>query len=422
MDLNENQSKCILREIGVTVPSGRECSSAHLVDIEASKVGPPPWVVKAQISAGGRAKGHFRGDPQARGGVRFVDTIEQLRTNTKQMLGSTLITEQTGSAGGLVRSVYIESQCSVKDEFYLALTIDPELGQLIFVVSKHGGTDIESVASSNPDDILQLPVQIDAPFDQSALVADQLGLSGIPRDELMTYLPAIVTEFVDKDMRLLEINPLALTTDDHLVALDALIVFDDNAMFRQGHNEQMDAYLSLSSEEFAAVNQKLNYHRLDGRVGLLSAGAGLAMATMDAIVECGGQPANFLDVPPSTSVATLKNAIEIVTSNPDMRCLLINVFGGGIMRCDAVADAILLAHQEGPFEVPVVVRFAGTNAELAKQRLKASLPQIELADDLGDAAAKCTEHAKTAHSPADTSSPVQNLWRSLMQRLPQTSK
>ncbi|MBX2882807.1 MAG: ADP-forming succinate--CoA ligase subunit beta [Granulosicoccus sp.] len=421
MDLNEHQSKRILREIGVRVPSGRECSSAHLVDIESSKVGPPPWVVKAQISAGGRAKGHFRGDPQARGGVRFVDTIEQLRTNTQQMLGSTLITEQTGNDGGLVRSVYIETKCSVQDEFYLALTVDAESGQLVFVVSKQGGTAIESVAAANPEAIYQHPVMIDSAFEDAPVIADKLDLEGAPREELLAYLPAIVSEFVDKDMRLLEINPLALTTDGHLVALDALVTFDDNAMFRQGHTEQMDAYLALSSEEFAAANQKLNYHRLDGNVGLLSAGAGLAMATMDAIVECGGQPANFLDVPPSTSVATLKNAIEIVTSNPEVRCLLINVFGGGIMRCDAVADAILLAHQHEPFKVPVVVRFAGTNAKLAKQRISASLPQIELADDLGDAAEKCSRHAQSPQQPADAES-TPNWLQSLKQLLPQTSK
>lgn len=421
MDLNERQSKSILREIGVRVPAGRECHSAHLVDIESSKVGSPPWVVKAQISAGGRAKGHFRGDPQARGGVRFVDTIEQLRTNTKQMLGSTLITDQTGSEGGLVHSVYIEAKCDVKDEFYLALTVDTVTSQLVFVVSSSGGTDIESVAAANPDEIYQHPIRIDEPFEESSVIADKLGLEGVPREELMAYLPAIVSEFVDKDMRLLEINPLALTKDDHLVALDALVTFDDNAMFRQGHTEQMDAYQALSSEEFAAVNQKLNYHRLDGSVGLLSAGAGLAMATMDAIVECGGQPANFLDVPPSTSVATLKNAIKIVTSNPQIGCLLINVFGGGIMRCDAVADAILLAHQDDPFKVPVVVRFAGTNAKLAKQRISASLPQVELADDLGDAASRCAHHAKTPQQSAGADS-APNWLQSLKQLLPQTSK
>jgi len=422
MNLSEHQAKHLLSNAGLNVPSGVCCDVAELAESLTSGIA-GPWVIKAQIPAGGRANGHFRDDAQARGGVRFADSMQQVVSAVRQMLGGVLITEQTGRSGALVRSVYIEQKCPIRQECYLALTIDRTTGELIFLGSRAGGTQIEKRLCESPEELTRVAVKVDeavkatsAPFDT---LFDALELPESVKPEFQRIVSVMHALFVDKDMLLLEINPLALTDNEQLMVLDALVVYDDNALFRQGHEEQLVAYDDLPEAEYNALVHGLNYIRLEGDIATLSSGAGLAMATMDAIREIEGAPANFLDVPPSTAVEHIRNALSLLFTNPSTRCVLINVFGGGIMRCDAVADALLTYHQQEPIAVPVVVRLAGTNAELARQRLATSMPQVQIASDLGEAAALAVALGNAAEDLTDSTAPngEGRLWRKVLDKI-----
>lgn len=385
MNLTEHQAKKILHGAGIKVPSGEVVTTAEHAVAAAEKLGSPPWVIKAQIPAGGRAQGHFKGDTQAKGGVRIARSLEQVQSSAQQMLEQTLITQQTGSVGFVVKHVYVEHYCTVEHEMYLALTIDRTSGSAAFIAARHGGTNIERLAEQAPDSIISCPVDIDS-HSLPGEIAARLELSGESREQLLVIMASMLSLFVERDATLIELNPLGIDAVGQLVALDATIVLDDNALFRQGHEEQMVAYDHLPAGEFEAASLGLNYVKLNGNIGSLAAGAGLAMATLDAIKESGGQPANFLEVPPSATVPLIQAALEILLADPDIDGILVNIFGGGIMRCDAVADALLLAHQRNPRSIPVIVRLAGTNATLAMQRLASSLPAVIIASDLSNAA------------------------------------
>lgn len=385
MILTEHQAKKILASTGLSVPTGRLCQSVEEAAAHLGEVGTGPWVVKAQIQAGGRANGHFLDDPQARGGVRFVSTPSEVRSNVMQMLGAHLVTPQTRSSGEYVDKVYIEEQCDVEDELYLAITLDRDSSRVAFLASKDGGSNIEQIAQRDKSAVKVFPVDIVNRLVPADLI-DYLHESVTATDQLESVLSNLLDLYVDRDASLIEINPLGVRQDGQLIALDATIVWDDNALFRQGHEEQLVAYDDLSHSEYVALQHGLNYVKLSGNIGVLSAGAGLAMATMDAITECDGSPANFLDIPPSASADRICIAIDMLLEDPDVNGLLINVFGGGIMRCDAVADAVLLSNKSNKIKKPIVVRLVGTNAQVALQRLRDSLPECYHSEDLATAA------------------------------------
>jgi len=390
MNLTEHQAKKILATTGLKVPAGRVSQSVEDAVAHLGEIGDGPWVVKAQIQAGGRANGHFINDPQARGGIRFVSSASEVRSNVMQMLGAYLVTPQTRSSGEYVDKIYIEEQCTVETELYLALTLDRDTSSIAFMASREGGANIEQIAQRDHSAVRVFPVDIET-REIPESIGEYLEVTGDSLESLNNVLAELLDLFVDRDASLIEINPLGLLPDGQLVALDATIVWDDNALFRQGHEEQLSAYDDLSDSEYVAIQHGLNYIKLTGNIGILAAGAGLAMATMDAIRECDGTPANFLDVPPSASVDRIQVAIEILLKDPAINGVLINVFGGGIMRCDAVVDALLLARKSGHMTKPVVVRLVGTNAELALQRLRTSLPECRYSSDLATASKMIVE-------------------------------
>lgn len=386
MNVDEHRAKGVLRELGLDVPAGRLCERPEEAEALAAELGSAPWIVKAEIGAGGRARGHFRDDPGQRGGVREAKGAAELRGHVAQMLGSVLITEQTGRGGERVERVLIEEKREIARELYLALTVDRASGELVFLAAPEGGCAIERGAGAAEAAAERIVVGIDAPGDAPARVARALGLEGEAGAALERFVAALHGAFVARDMLLVEINPLALSPAGALVALDAAIVLDDNARFRQDWRFA-EAPLA-SGDALAALGGRFNYVRLDGDIATLAAGAGLAMATVDAVVEAGGRAANFLDLPPSSEVAEIAAALRVLLEDAEARAVLVNVFGGGIMRCDAVADALLALSRERRARLPIVVRLAGTNAELARSRLAASLPEVVLADDLADAATR----------------------------------
>lgn len=401
MNLTEHQAKRVLERLGIAIPDGIDCPHPTLVRDMLPAAGEGPWIVKAQIRAGGRALGRFAGTSDDEGGVRRADTAEAVDRAARAMWGKQLVTAQTGPAGERVESVYVEACIAAEREAYLALAIDRVGGALEFLVSTHGGVDIERHASDRSMHHFPIGVDIERETLESvgAEIADLLAVQAPRRDDMIALVVAMHEGFVDRDMLLLEINPLAEIADGSWVALDAAVAYDDNALFRQGHEEQMEAYEGLSGAEMTALGEGLNYVPLEGDIAIMSAGAGLAMATVDAVVDAGGRPANFLDVPPSIATAPLRTAIELLYAQPGVRCVLVNVFGGGIMRCDGVADALLMADAVRPENLPVVVRLAGTSAELGRQRLVSAATSIYRVDDFADAAERAVALAGTAGGP-----------------------
>lgn len=411
MNLTEHQAKHVLRLAGVRVPQGGLVKSAEESEAVVALLNKSNFVVKAQIQAGGRAQGHFKNDSQSRGGIRFVESLAQVKASASQMLNSVLVTEQTGALGELVQSVYIEELVPIKEEKYLALTIDGETGSLIFIASNSGGVGIEALAKQSPELIAKFPVDIMQPRAPTD-IADFFGFKNQVAEEFNRLLDTLLFVLIDKDATLIELNPIGLDSQDTLWALDATIIWDDNALFRQGHEEQMIAYEHLSPSEFKAKCEGLNYLEFDGNIGVVSAGAGLAMATLDALNAHGGSPANFLDIPPSSSVETTRQALSLVLENERVSVLFVNIIGGGIMRCDAVSDALLLINKEVGIDIPMVVRLAGSNASLARQRLKASLPEAFVTSDFAAAISAVLDRASSI-SPAAAVSESPSWWQRL---------
>ena len=390
MNIHEHQAKAVLSQFGVVVPRGFPAFTVEEATKAAQQLGGPVFVVKSQIHAGGRGKGRFEGlGPDAKGGVRVVKTVEDVTANAKEMLGRVLVTHQTGPKGKQVNRLYIEEGADIAKEFYLSLLVDRETSRVSVVASTEGGMDIETVAHDTPDKIITFsidPVTGVWPHHGRAL-SKALGLSGGLAKEAAVLLGQLYTAFVAKDMSMLEINPLIVTGDDHLRVLDAKVSFDSNALFRHPDIVALRDESEEDAKEIEASKFDLSYIALDGEIGCMVNGAGLAMATMDIIKLYGAEPANFLDVGGGADEAKVTAAFKIIMADPNVKGILVNIFGG-IARCDTLANGVVAAVKQVGLAVPLVVRLEGTNAELGKKIINESGLDVIAANDLSDGAEK----------------------------------
>jgi succinyl-CoA synthetase beta subunit len=389
MNIHEYQAKEILRGFGVPVPRGIAAFSVEEAVKAAEQLGGPLWVVKAQIHAGGRGKG---------GGVKVVKSLEDVRREAERMLGMTLVTHQTGPHGRVVRRLYIEEGSGIDRELYMSALVDRGSSRVAFVASTEGGMDIEAVAKDTPEKIQSFTVDPAAGYSPyvGLEIATALKLHGNQAKQCGTLIKTLYEAFLAKDMGLLEINPLVVTKDGRVVCLDAKINFDDNALFRHKDVQALRDPDEEDPMEREAAKYELSYVKLDGSIGCMVNGAGLAMATMDIIKLYGEEPANFLDVGGGASKEKVTAAFKIILSDPNVRGILVNIFGG-IMRCDIIAEGIIAAAHEVKLSVPLVVRLEGTNVELGKEILAKSGLPIVSGSDLADAAQKIVAAVRSAH-------------------------
>ena len=398
MNIHEYQAKELLARFGVPVPAGHAAMSVDEAVEAAERLPGPLWVVKSQIHAGGRGKGRFKElDPDAKGGVRLARSIEEVRGHAAEMLGKTLVTVQTGPAGKQVNRLYITDGVDIAREFYLALLVDRATSRIAIVASTEGGVEIETVAHETPEKILTLTIDPATGLmpHHGREVAAALGLEGDLAKQASKLLAKLYDAFVGTDASQIEINPLAITDKGELLVLDAKVGFDSNAEFR---HPQLEDLRDLSEEEPAEIEASkydLAYIKLDGNIGCMVNGAGLAMATMDIIKLNGAEPANFCDVGGGASKEKVTAAFKIILSDPAVKGILVNIFGG-IMRCDIIAEGIVAAAREMDIKVPLVVRLEGTNVEEGKAILASSGLAIIPAEDLGDAAKKIVAEVKQA--------------------------
>jgi len=396
MNIHEYQAKALLRSYGCPVSDGRIVLRAEEAKTCASELDGPLWVIKAQIHAGGRGKGSFKeAEAGEKGGVRLAKSVEEAEMLTKQMLGRTLVTHQTGPAGKQVNRIYIEDGSDIARELYLALLVDRASSRVSFVVSTEGGMDIEEVAAHTPEKILSFSVDPASGLSDfhGRRVAFALGLEGGQVKQCVQLVKNLYRAFIEKDMEMLEINPLIVTPDGNIKCLDAKIGFDNNALYRQPDIMALRDETEEDSKELAASKFDLNYIALDGEIGCMVNGAGLAMATMDIIKLYGAEPANFLDVGGGATKEKVTEAFKIITSDPNVKGILVNIFGG-IMRCDIIAEGVIAAVKEVGLQVPLVVRLEGTNVELGKEIIRNSGLNVIAADDLSDAAKKIVKAVK----------------------------
>jgi succinyl-CoA synthetase beta subunit len=386
MNIHEYQAKAVLREFGVAVPRGVPAFTVEEAVKAAHDLGGPVWVVKAQIHAGGRGKA---------GGVKVVKSIEDVRREAQRLIGSTLVTHQTGPHGKVVNRLYVEEGSAIDREFYLSALVDRETSRVAFVVSTEGGMDIEEVARTHPEKILTFSVDPATGLmpHHGRHAAQALGLSGDLARQAGALLAKLYEAFVAKDMSLLEINPLVVTKGGQLICLDAKIGFDDNALYRHADVSALRDLTEEDDKEIEASKYDLNYIALDGTIGCMVNGAGLAMATMDIIKLYGEAPANFLDVGGGASKEKVAAAFKIITADHNVKGILVNIFGG-IMRCDIIAEGVVAAVKEVGLQVPLVVRLEGTNVELGKKIIADSKLNVVSADDLDDAAQKIVKAVK----------------------------
>jgi succinyl-CoA synthetase beta subunit len=390
MNIHEYQAKRLLRDFGAPVSEGRPVFRANEAEAAAKELPGPVYVVKAQIHAGGRGKGKFKEKEAGEGGgVRLTTSAEEATVFAKQMLGATLVTEQTGPAGKKVGRVYIEAGSNIETELYLSALVDRATGRIAFIASTEGGMNIEEVAEQTPEKIIT--VQIDPATGcmphHSRRIAQALGLNGRTAKQCGKLIPVLYKAFVEKDMSLLEINPLVVNGARDLLVLDTKMGFDPNALFRHPNILEMRDPSEEDAMELKASEYDLSYVKLDGNIGCMVNGAGLAMATMDIIKHYGAEPANFLDVGGGATKERVTEAFKIITTDPGVKGILVNIFGG-IMRCDIIAEGIVAAVKEVGLEDPLVVRLEGTNVEQGKEILANSGLKITTADDLEDAAKK----------------------------------
>jgi succinyl-CoA synthetase beta subunit len=380
MNIHEYQAKAVLREFGVAVPRGRVAFSVAEAVKAANEVDAPLLVVKAQIHAGGRGKA---------GGVKLVKSKTDVRTEAQRMLGSILVTHQTGPKGKEVNRVYIEEASAIERELYLSALVDRETSRILFVASTAGGMEIEEVARAQPEKIVSIVVDPATGImpHHGRAVARALGLKGDLAKQAEDLVAKLYAAFTAKDMSLLEINPLVVTKDGRLVCLDAKIGFDDNALYRHADIVALRDLSEEDEKEIEASKYDLNYVALDGTIGCMVNGAGLAMATMDIIKLHGEAPANFLDVGGGASKEKVAAAFKIITADPKVKGILVNIFGG-IMKCDIIAEGVVAAVKEVGLRVPLVVRLEGTNVDLGKEIIAKSNLNVTSADDLDDAAQK----------------------------------
>jgi len=396
MNIHEYQAKQVLKGFGAPVADGVAIFSADEAEAAAKQLPGPLWVVKTQIHAGGRGKGKFKELPaDAKGGVRLAFSLDEVTAHAKEMLGNTLVTKQTGAAGKVVNRLYIEDGADIERELYLSILVDRTVGRPAFVVSTEGGMDIEAVAEETPEKIITLPIDPDTGVTEAdaAKLCDALALDGTAREDGMTLFPILHKAFVEKDMSLLEVNPLIVMKDGHLRVLDAKVSFDGNALFRHPDIMELRDVTEEDAKEIEASKHDLAYVALDGDIGCMVNGAGLAMATMDIIKLYGAEPANFLDVGGGASKEKVTAAFKIITSDPNVKGILVNIFGG-IMRCDVIAEGVVAAVKEVGLQVPLVVRLEGTNVELGKKIINESGLNVIAADDLDDAAQKIVKAVK----------------------------
>jgi len=386
MNIHEYQAKAVLREFGVPTPRGFPAFSVEEAAKAATDLGTPVVVVKAQIHAGGRGKA---------GGVKVVKSVDEVKKEAKRLLGSTLVTHQTGPQGKEVGRLYIEEGSAIDKEFYLSMLVDRAKSRVAIVVSTEGGMDIEKVAHDTPEKIVTITVDPATNICPHHVlrVSKALGLSGDLQKQMSKLLTGLYRAFTERDMSLLEVNPLVVTKDSKLICLDAKIGFDDNALFRHPEIAALRDETEEDAKEIEASKYDLNYVALDGTIGCMVNGAGLAMATMDIIKLYGESPANFLDVGGSASKEKVAAAFKIITSDPKVKGILINIFGG-IMKCDVIAAGVVDAVREVGLRVPLVVRLEGTNVNEGKDILAKSNLNVTAADDLDDAAQKIVKAVK----------------------------
>ena len=396
MNIHEYQAKALLRSYGIPVSDGRIVLRAEDAKTAAGELDGPIWVVKSQIHAGGRGKGKFK-EPEAgeKGGVRVTKSVGEAAAEAAKMLGRTLVTIQTGPAGKAVNRIYIEDGTDIAKELYLALLIDRKTSRVSFVSSTEGGMSIEDVAHDTPEKILTFdidPATGIQPF-HGRRIAFSLGLEGKQVKQCVDLINKLYRVFMEKDAEMIEINPLVITTDGDLRCLDAKMGFDNNALYRQPDIMALRDETEEDPKELAASKFDLNYIALDGEIGCMVNGAGLAMATMDIIKLYGAEPANFLDVGGGATKEKVTEAFKIITSDPNVKGILVNIFGG-IMRCDIIAEGVLAAVKEVGLKVPLVVRLEGTNVELGKEIIRNSGLNVIAADNLSDAAQKIVKAVK----------------------------
>ena len=390
MNIHEYQAKALLKSFGAPVAEGVAIFSADEAEAAAKSLPGPLYVVKSQIHAGGRGKGKFKElGPDAKGGVRLAFSIDEAKAHAKEMLGNTLVTAQTGPAGKQVNRLYIEDGADIDRELYLSLLVDRSVGQVAFVVSTEGGMDIEAVAHDTPEKIVTVAIDPEAGVTAADLakLTAALKLEGEAKADAEKLFPILYKAFVEKDMSLLEINPLIVMKNGRMRVLDAKVSFDGNALFRHDDIRALRDETEEDAKEIEASKWDLAYVALDGNIGCMVNGAGLAMATMDIIKLYGKEPANFCDVGGGAGKEKVAAAFKIITADPKVEGILVNIFGG-IMKCDVIAEGVVAAVQEVGLKVPLVVRLEGTNVELGKKILNESGLAITAADDLDDAAKK----------------------------------
>lgn len=396
MNIHEYQAKALLKEYGAPVADGVPIFSADEAEAAAQKLGGPLWVVKSQIHAGGRGKGKFKElGPDAKGGVRLAFSHEDVVTHAREMLGNTLVTKQTGPAGKQVNRLYIEDGADIERELYLSLLVNRETGKISFVASTEGGMDIEAVAEETPEKIHTIDVDFSDGVTSAIAnkVCDALDLADVARKDGQSLFPLLYKAYVEKDMSLLEINPLIVMKDGRLRVLDAKMSFDGNALFRHDDVMTLRDTSEEDAKEIEASKYDLAYVALDGDIGCMVNGAGLAMATMDIIKLYGSEPANFLDVGGGATTEKVTAAFKIITADPNVKGILVNIFGG-IMRCDVIAEGVVTAVRDVGLQVPLVVRLEGTNVERGKAIINESGLNVIAADDLDDAAQKIVKAVK----------------------------
>jgi succinyl-CoA synthetase beta subunit len=396
MNIHEYQAKQVLKGFGAPIAQGVPIMTEADVEAAIAALPGPLYVVKSQIHAGGRGKGKFKElGPDAKGGVRLAFNPDEVRSHVKEMLGNTLVTKQTGPEGKQVNRLYLEDGADIDRELYLSILVDRETSQVSFVASTEGGMDIEAVAEETPEKIHTIGIDPLAGITAGdvAALTKAYELSGAAAEDAKTLFPLLYKAFVEKDMSLLEVNPLIVMKDGHLRVLDAKMSFDGNALFRHPDMMELRDETEEDAKEIEASKYDLAYVALDGDIGCMVNGAGLAMATMDIIKLYGAEPANFLDVGGGATTEKVTAAFKIITSDPNVKGILVNIFGG-IMRCDVIAEGVVTAVKEVGLKVPLVVRLEGTNVQKGKDIINSSGLDVIAADDLDDAAQKIVKAVK----------------------------
>jgi succinyl-CoA synthetase beta subunit len=397
MNIHEYQAKELLKGFGVAVLDGHIAWTPDEAVAAAEKLPGPVYVVKSQIHAGGRGAGHFLDDPAGKGGVRLAHSVDEVLAAATAMIGHTLVTKQTGPSGRVVRRVYVEAGCDIARELYLSLLVDRVSGRITLVASAEGGMEIEHLAATHPEKILRVSIDPASGFSafQARRLAYGLGLRGRQTAAFGRFIPALYAAFTGLDCTIIEINPLVVAAGGEVIALDAKVSFDDNALFRHPELAKLLDESEEDPKELEAAKYELNYIALDGTIGCMVNGAGLAMATMDIIKLYGAAPANFLDVGGGATKERVTAAFKIILSDPNVDGILVNIFGG-IMRCDVIAEGVVSAAREVQLSVPLVVRLEGTNVALGKDILARSNLPIIAADNLADAAEKIVTAVREA--------------------------